>query len=160
MELPLAMFNICVAMNEWMALNHLKEELSLLVASDFRKFWNLSISINTLTFLPTSTVILSTLWFVLRDATFSLFRPPIWFRNTFLFVANLQIPSNHSRTTPQTIKYQKLQSINMEAFKADIKILIWIDIRKQMQLNWLTNMTVSSTLSSIFLPHWFPKRYP
>ena len=36
-------------------------------------------------------------------------------------VANLQIPSNHSRTIPQTIKYRKLQSINMEAFKADIQ---------------------------------------
>ena len=36
-------------------------------------------------------------------------------------VANLQIPSNHSRTIPQTIKYRKLQSINMKAFKADIQ---------------------------------------
>ena len=35
--------------------------------------------------------------------------------------ADLQIPSNHNRTIPQTIKYQKLQSINMEAFKADIR---------------------------------------
>ena len=38
----------------------------------------------------------------------------------FSVVANLQIPSNHSRTIPQTIKYRKLQSINMEAFKANI----------------------------------------
>ena len=38
----------------------------------------------------------------------------------FSAVANLQIPSNHSRTIPQTIKYRKLQSINMEAFKGDI----------------------------------------
>ena len=38
----------------------------------------------------------------------------------FSVVANLQIPSNHSRAIPQTIKYRKLQSINMEAFKADI----------------------------------------
>ena len=29
--------------------------------------------------------------------------------------------SNHSRTVPQTIKYRKLQSIKVEAFKADIK---------------------------------------
>ena len=36
-------------------------------------------------------------------------------------VASLQISSNHSRTIPQTIKYRKLQSINMEAFKADIQ---------------------------------------
>ena len=36
-------------------------------------------------------------------------------------VAKLQIPSIHSRTMPQTIKYQKLHSINMEAFKADIQ---------------------------------------
>ena len=39
----------------------------------------------------------------------------------FSVLANLQIPSNHSRTIPQTIKYRKLQSINMEAFKADIQ---------------------------------------
>ena len=39
----------------------------------------------------------------------------------FSVVANLQIPSNHSRTIPQTIKYRKLQSINTEPFKADIK---------------------------------------
>ena len=34
---------------------------------------------------------------------------------------NLQIPPIHSRTIPQTIKYRKLQSINVEAFKADIQ---------------------------------------
>ena len=39
----------------------------------------------------------------------------------FSVVANLQILSNHSRTIPQTIKYRKLQSINMETFKADIQ---------------------------------------
>ena len=39
----------------------------------------------------------------------------------FSVVASLQVPSNHSRTIPQTIKYRKLQSINMEPFKADIK---------------------------------------
>ena len=39
----------------------------------------------------------------------------------FSVVADLQIPSNHSRTIPQTINYRKLQSINIEAFKADIK---------------------------------------
>ena len=38
----------------------------------------------------------------------------------FFAVSNLQIPSIHSRTIPQTIKYRKFQSINMEAFKADI----------------------------------------
>ena len=38
----------------------------------------------------------------------------------FSVVANLQIPSKHSRIIPQTIKYRKLQSINIEAFKADI----------------------------------------
>ena len=36
-------------------------------------------------------------------------------------VADLQIPSNHSRIVPQTIKYRKLQAISIEAFKADIK---------------------------------------
>ena len=40
----------------------------------------------------------------------------------FSLVANLQISSIHSRTNPQTIKCRKLQSINMEAFKADIPI--------------------------------------
>ena len=39
----------------------------------------------------------------------------------FSVVANLHIPSNRSRTIPQTIKYRELQSINMEAFKADIQ---------------------------------------
>ena len=39
----------------------------------------------------------------------------------FSVVANLQVPSIHSQTIPQTIKYRKLQSINMEAFKADIQ---------------------------------------
>ena len=39
----------------------------------------------------------------------------------FSVVANLQIPSIHSLTIPQTIKYRKLQSINMEAFKSDIQ---------------------------------------
>ena len=39
----------------------------------------------------------------------------------FPVAANLQIPSNHSRTILQTIKYRKLQSINMEAFRADTK---------------------------------------
>ena len=41
--------------------------------------------------------------------------------NVLSVAANLQIPSIHSRTIPQTIKYRKLQSINMEAFKADIQ---------------------------------------
>ena len=31
----------------------------------------------------------------------------------------VKTPSIHSRTIPQTIKYRKLQSINIEAFKAD-----------------------------------------
>ena len=61
-------------------------------------------------------VILSTLWFALRVATFSLFRPLIWFRTTFLLLVTC-----NNRTIPQTIKYRKLQSINMEAFKGDIK---------------------------------------
>ena len=39
----------------------------------------------------------------------------------FSVVANLQITFINSRTTPQTIKYRKLQSINIEAFKADIQ---------------------------------------
>ena len=39
----------------------------------------------------------------------------------FAVVAHLQIPSNHSRTVPQTINYRKLQANSIEAFKADIK---------------------------------------
>ena len=39
----------------------------------------------------------------------------------FYLFADLQIPCNHSWTIPQTIKYWKLQSINMEAFKAGIQ---------------------------------------
>ena len=35
----------------------------------------------------------------------------------FSIVADLQIPSSHSRTVPQTIDYRKFQSINIEAFK-------------------------------------------
>ena len=73
-------------------------------------------------------------------------------------VANLQILSNHSQTIPQTIKYRKLQSINIEAFEVDIQNSELITYPKQMQLNWLYNMTVSSTLSSIFMPHWLSKR--
>ena len=41
--------------------------------------------------------------------------------DNFYVVDKLQIPSNHSRTIPQTIKFRKLQSINMEAFKADMQ---------------------------------------
>ena len=47
----------------------------------------------------------------------------------FSLAADLQIPSNHSRTFPQTIKYRKLQLINIEAFKA-FKIPNWLHIPK------------------------------
>ena len=70
----------------------------------------------------------------------------------FSVVANLQIPSNHSWTVPQAIKYGKLHSINIEAFKADIKILNWLDIPKLMQLNWLNNMSVLHTLINLHAP--------
>ena len=36
-------------------------------------------------------------------------------------VLTCRIPPNHSRTVPHTIKYRKLQTINIEAFKADIQ---------------------------------------
>ena len=39
----------------------------------------------------------------------------------FSVVANLQIPSNHSRIIPQTIKYRKLQSININQSIKSIK---------------------------------------
>ena len=38
----------------------------------------------------------------------------------FSVVTDLQIPSNCNRTNPETIKYRKLQPINIEAFKADM----------------------------------------
>ena len=40
----------------------------------------------------------------------------------FSVIADLKIPTDHSYTVPQTITYRKLKAINMEAFKADIKI--------------------------------------
>ena len=39
----------------------------------------------------------------------------------FSVVADLQISSHHSQNVPQTIKFRKLQSINVEAYKADIE---------------------------------------
>ena len=83
-------------------------------------FWSLSISINMLTFLPhihghsLDLMICSSGCNVLSVSTSDLIS------DHFSVVADLQIPSNHSRTVPQTIKYRKLQSINIEAFKADI----------------------------------------
>ena len=73
-----------------------------------------------LTSLPTFTVILSILGFVLQDAVLSVSASDLILGH-FSVVADLQIPSNHSRNIPQTIKYWKLQSINIEAFEADIK---------------------------------------
>ena len=39
----------------------------------------------------------------------------------FAVIADLNIPTDHSHTVPQTSTYLKLKAINMEAFKADIK---------------------------------------
>ena len=120
-------------------------------------FWTLSTSTNTF-ILPTFTVILSTWWFDLRDATFSLFRPLIRFRTTFLLVVTCKF---HPFIVGPSHKLSSTESYNQSTWKPSrliSKILIWLDIRKQMQLNRLYNMTVSSTLSSIFMPHWLPKR--
>ena len=38
----------------------------------------------------------------------------------FSVIADLNIPTDHSRTVPQAITYRKLKAINIEAFKADI----------------------------------------
>ena len=38
----------------------------------------------------------------------------------FSILADLNIPTDHSRTVPQVITYRKLKAFNMEAFKADI----------------------------------------
>ena len=40
----------------------------------------------------------------------------------FSVIADLKIPTDHSHTVPQIITYRKLKAINMEAFKADVKI--------------------------------------
>ena len=84
-------------------------------------FWSLSISINELTFLPTLTVILLTLMICSSGCNVLSVSASDLISDHFSVVANLQILSNHSRTIPQTIKYRKLQSINIEAFKADIQ---------------------------------------
>ena len=44
----------------------------------------------------------------------------------FSVVAGLKMPRDHSRTVPQTITYRKLKTINIEAFKADVK-KFWTD---------------------------------
>ena len=80
-------------------------------------------------------------------------------------VADLRIPTNHSRTVPQIIIHRKLKTINTEASKADIKrrltlkplkliskILKWSDILKPTKLNWLNNMTVRHTLINLHAP--------
>ena len=38
----------------------------------------------------------------------------------FSVIADLNIPTDHSRTVPQAITYRKLKAINIEAFKPDI----------------------------------------
>ena len=52
---------------------------------------------------------------------FSLFRPLIWFRTTFLLLLTCKFHLIIVGPSHKTIKYRKLQSINMEAFKADIQ---------------------------------------
>ena len=84
-------------------------------------FWSLSISTNTLTFLPTFTVIVSTFMLCSLGCNVLSVSASDLISDHYFDVANLQSPSSHNRTIPQTIKYRKLQSINMEAFKADIQ---------------------------------------
>ena len=97
-------------------------------------FWTLSTSTNTLTFLSTFAVILSTLWFALRDTTSSLFRPLIWFRTTFLLLPTCKF---HPIIVGSSHKPSSTESYNQSTWKPSrliSKILIWLDIRKQMQL--------------------------
>ena len=78
----------------------------------------------------------------------------------FSVAADVQIRSNHSRTIPQNIQYRKLQSINIEALKADI-------INSEMIRYPKTNATelarqcdsVLHTLINL-LAYWIPKRSP
>ena len=84
-------------------------------------FWTLSTSTNTLIFLPTFIVIVSTLWFAPPGCNVLSVSASDLISDHFSVVANWQIPSIHSRTIPQTIKYRQLQSINVEAFNADIQ---------------------------------------
>ena len=121
-------------------------------------FWTLSTSTNTLTFLPTFTVILSTLGFALRDATFSLFWPLNWFRTTFLLLLTCKfypiiVRPSHKLPSTERCNQSTLKPSRLKIQNSDL-----IRYPKQMQLNWLYNMTVSSALSSIFMPHWLPKR--
>ena len=75
-------------------------------------------------------------------------------------IADLKIPTDRSHTVPQTITYHKLKAINMEAFKADIKISIWLRTLNPIPLNWLNNTTVSSAPSSIFTPQCYQTDLP
>ena len=77
-------------------------------------FCTLSTSTNTLTFLPTFTVILSTLWFALRDATFSLFRPLIWFRTTSLLLLTCKF---HPIIVGPSHKLASTESYNQSTWK-------------------------------------------
>ena len=120
--------------------------------------WTLSTSTNTLTFLPTFTVILLTLCFALRDTTFSLFWPLTWFRTIFLLLLTCKF---HPFIVGPPHKLSSTKSYNQSTWKPSrliSKILIWSDIQNRFQLSWLYNMIVSSTLSSIFMPDWLPKR--
>ena len=69
----------------------------------------------------------------------------------FSVIADLKIPTDHSHTAPQTITYRKLKSINMEAFKADIKIS---DLIKNPASNELAQQydSVLSTLIDFHAP--------
>ena len=73
----------------------------------------------------------------------------------FSVIADLRIPSNHSRTVPQTINYRTLQAISIEAFKDDSKNSEMIRHAELKQLDLAQQE--SSSLWSIFMPHRLPK---
>ena len=100
----------------------LKTPVCLLVnVNGYLVFWTLSTSTNTLTLLPTFHGHSLDLMICSPGCHILSFLVSDLISDHFSVVANLQIPSIHSWTIPQIIKYRKLQSINMQAFKADIQ---------------------------------------
>ena len=72
---------------------------------------------------------------------------------------NRYIPRSQ-KTQSKTEKLSSTESYNRSILKPSrliSRIQNWLDIPKVMQLDWPNNMTVSSTLSAIFMARWLPK---
>ena len=79
-------------------------------------FWSLSISINTMTFLPIFKVIFLIFWFILEDAIFSLYWPLIWFRAPFPLLLPCKFHLNIVGPSHKLSSTKNLQSIIIETF--------------------------------------------